>query len=95
MKNETYDFLKNLALKYLPALEFFVLTVFKIWNLPYGTEIGATIAALATALGIVLGISTYNYNKIEKYDENAEIEDTVEDEDDFVDDEASGDEEDD
>ena len=93
MKNETYDKLKFLVMKVFPALEFVILNVFKIWNLPYGTEIGATLAALATGLGIVLGISTRNYNKIQAYDENVEIEDTEEDEEDFVEDEAAGDDE--
>ncbi len=61
MKNKTYDILKSIALRYLPAIEFFILTVFKIWNLPYGVEIGATIAALATALGMILGFSSKKY----------------------------------
>ena len=61
MKNKTYDILKVIALKVLPALEFLVITIFKIWNLPYGAEIGATIAALDTALGIILGIASKQY----------------------------------
>lgn len=63
--NKTYDFLKFLVMKGFPALEFLVLTVFKIWNLPYGSEIGATMAAITTALGIVLGISSNKYNNME------------------------------
>lgn len=62
--NKTYDFLKALVMKGFPALEFLVLTIFKIWNLPYGAEIGATIAAIATALGILLGISADKYNNM-------------------------------
>lgn len=61
MKNKTYDILKSIALRYLPAIQFFILTVFKIWKLPYGVEIGATIAALATALGMLLGFSSNRY----------------------------------
>lgn len=78
MKNETYDKLKFLVMRVFPALEFVVLTVFKIWNIPYGAEIGATIAALATGLSIVLGISTYNYNKAL---DHQEYEDAGDDED--------------
>ena len=63
MKNETYDFLKKIALYGLPATATFIIAFSKIWHLPYGEEIGATFTALQTALGILLGISTYNYNK--------------------------------
>ena len=61
MKNKTYDILKLIALKVLPALEFLILTIFEVWKLPYGTEIGATIAAIDTALGMILGISSKKY----------------------------------
>jgi len=63
MKNETYDILKRVALYILPAIATFWLTISKIWNLPYGTEIGATITAIDVFLGACLGISTSNYNK--------------------------------
>lgn len=63
MKNKTYDFWKKIAMYVLPAIATLVITVFKIWNLKYGEEIGATITAIDTALGIILGISSTNYNK--------------------------------
>ena len=63
MKNSTYDILKKIALVVLPALATMIITIFNIWNIPYGEEIGATITAIDTALGIILGISTYQYNK--------------------------------
>ena len=66
MKNEVYDFLKKIALVVLPALATLVITIFKIWNIPYGEQIGATITAVDTALGIILGISNYNYNRNNK-----------------------------
>ena len=66
---KVYDILKEIALKLLPALELLVLSIFKIWNLPYGSEIAATIAAVDTALGIVLGISSKKYNElVEEFD---------------------------
>jgi len=34
-----------------------------IWNLPYAEQIVGTISAVDAFLGIILGISTYNYNK--------------------------------
>jgi hypothetical protein len=65
MSNKTYDTLKKIALYVLPAIATFVITVFKIWNIPYGEEIGATITAIDTALGVILGISSANYSKKE------------------------------
>ena len=63
MKNSTYDFLKKVALIVLPTLATFVMTIFEIWEIPYGDKIGATITAFDTALGIILGISNYNYKR--------------------------------
>ena len=63
MNNQYDDFLKKIAMYVLPALATLVITIFKIWNLPYGEEIGATITAVDTALGVILGISTAKYNK--------------------------------
>ena len=63
MKNKTYDILKKIALVILPAVATLIITIFDIWNIPYGDKIGATITALNTALGVILGISTYNYNR--------------------------------
>lgn len=59
--NEQYDLLKKIALLWLPALATLWITLSKIWGLPYGTEIGATITALDTFLGACLGISSHNY----------------------------------
>ena len=61
MKNKTYDFLKKLTLMILPALATLVITIFEIWNIPYGEKIGATITAIDTALGVILGISSHKY----------------------------------
>ena len=65
MKNKTYDFWKRVAMYYLPAIATALITIFKIWNIPYGEETGATIMAIDTALGVILGISSANYNKKE------------------------------
>lgn len=59
--NETYDRLKRIALHILPALATLWLTLGKIWNFPYTTEIGATITAIDVFLGACLGISSKNY----------------------------------
>lgn len=61
MSNKTYDILKTLALIVLPALATLVLTIFKIWGLPYGEEIAATITAIDVFLGALLKISSSIY----------------------------------
>lgn len=61
--NKTYDILKFIALKVLPALATLWLTLGEIWNFPYTAQIGATITALDAFLGVLLGISTKNYYK--------------------------------
>lgn len=70
MKNEVYDFLKRVALVVLPALATLIITIFQIWNIPYGEQIGATITAIDTALGVILGISSRNYYRNLKRNEN-------------------------
>lgn len=63
MSNRTYDILKWVAQYLLPALATLYFAVAKIWGLPYGEEIVGTITAIDTFLGVLLGISTANYNK--------------------------------
>lgn len=61
LSNKVYDALKWIAQYLLPALATLWITLAKIWNLPYGTEIGATITGIDLFLGAVLGISSQNY----------------------------------
>lgn len=61
MSNKTYDILKNIALIVLPALATLWLTISKIWGLPYGEEIAATITAIDVFLGALLKISSSFY----------------------------------
>lgn len=63
MSNALYDFLKDLALIYLPALATLWLTIAQIWSLPYGEPIAATITAVAVFLGAVLKVSSISYKK--------------------------------
>lgn len=67
MNNKMYDFLKKIALVVLPALATLIITIFQIWNIPYGEQIGSTITAIDTALGVILGISSRNYYRNKKY----------------------------
>jgi hypothetical protein len=61
LSNKVYDVIKWIAQYFLPALATLWITLAKIWGLPYGTEIGATITGIDLFLGAVLGISSQNY----------------------------------
>lgn len=61
LSNKVYDTLKWVAQYLLPALATLWITLAKVWNLPYGTEIGATITGIDLFLGAILGISSQNY----------------------------------
>lgn len=75
LSNRAYDILKYIALIALPALQVFWLTIGKIWDLSYTVEIGATIGAVALLLGTLLGVSTSNYNKEQRGDDNGTTDD--------------------
>ena len=63
MSNKVYDVLKWIAMYLLPALGTLYFALSGIWGLPYGEQIVGTITAIDTFLGVVLGISTVQYNK--------------------------------
>ena len=63
MSNKTYDILKWVAMVFLPALGTFYFALAGIWNLPCGEQVVGTIAAIDTFMGVILGISSANYNK--------------------------------
>ena len=63
MSNSTYDILKKIAQLYLPALGTLYFALAQIWGLPYAEEIVGTVTAIDAFLGVVLGVSTYVYNK--------------------------------
>lgn len=63
MSNKVYDVLKMIAIRVIPALATLVLTVGRIWSLPYYDNIAATITAVGCFLAVVLGISASAYYK--------------------------------
>ena len=63
MSNKVYDVLKWIAMYLLPALGTLYFALASIWGLPYGEQIVGTITAIDTFLGVILGISTVQYNK--------------------------------
>lgn len=64
MSNTTYDILKWITQILLPAIGTLYFALAGIWNLPLAEEIVGTITAIDAFLGLLLGISTANYNKV-------------------------------
>ena len=63
MSNKVYDVLKWIALVVLPAIAVLYSSLAGIWGFPYAEEIVGTITAVDTFLGVLLGISSAQYNK--------------------------------
>ena len=63
MSNKVYNILKWIAMYLLPAAGTLYFALAGIWGLPYGEQIVGTITAVDTFLGVLLGISTAQYNK--------------------------------
>ena len=68
MNDKTYDVLKWIATYLLPALGTLYFALAQIWNLPYGEQVVGSITATDTFLGVVLGLSTSQYNKQKESD---------------------------
>jgi hypothetical protein len=65
LPDKIYTILKWVCLIALPAIAVFYFTISKIWGLPFGAEIPATINAVAVLIGALIGISQHNLNKEE------------------------------
>ena len=63
MSNKVYDVLKYIAQIGLPALATLYFAIAEIWGLPYSAEVIGTITALDAFLGVLLGVTTAQYNK--------------------------------
>ena len=68
LSNRTYDILKWVALVVIPASATLVLTVGKIWGLPYYDNIGATISAIGLFIAAIIGVSSKDFYQIEPVD---------------------------
>lgn len=58
-----YTILKWITLICLPALGTCYFALAGIWGFPYAEQVVGTISAVTTCLGILLGISTAEYNR--------------------------------
>lgn len=65
MSNKTYDTLKWIAQYLLPAAGTLYFALAGIWGLPFGEQVVGTITAVDTFLGVLLGLSAAQYNKVE------------------------------
>lgn len=72
LTNQAYDIIKWLTMIVLPATGTLYFALSGIWGFPYGEQIVGTITAIVTFFGVILGISTKNYNK-EAFDESDDI----------------------
>ena len=66
ISNNVYDILKWVAQYLLPALGTLYFAIANIWGFPFGEQIVGTITAVDAFLGVLLGISTSQYNKLDK-----------------------------
>lgn len=63
-----YEWLKWIAIIFLPALSAFIPKLFSIWSIPFGDQIGDTISVINTFIGAIICVSTISYNKSHKID---------------------------
>lgn len=73
LSDKIYTVLKWVALIALPACAVLYFTLAKIWGLPYGAEITATINAVALFIGALIGVSQHNINKEAEDDKGSNL----------------------
>ena len=71
MSDKIYNTLKWIAMILLPAVGTLYFALAGIWGFPFPEEVVGTITAVDTFLGVLLGISTSNYNKNKANTENS------------------------
>ena len=76
IKDSIYDWLKWVQRLLLPAIATLYLALGSIWKdiiyLPYPEQVAATITAVDTFLGVILGISTANYKAMKNETKDSE-----------------------
>lgn len=79
MNNKTYDTLKYLTQIVLPAVGTLYFSLAQIWAFPKGEEVVGTIVSITAFLGVILRISTKQYEASgAAYDGYIAVEDTGE-----------------
>lgn len=63
LSNKVYDILKWVCMVCLPAIGVALISLSKIWGIPYAQQITDTIMVVCTLIGSLLGISSATYYK--------------------------------
>jgi len=63
LNDTVYEILKWLSCIALDAVGLLYKTLADIWNLPYGEPVYDTCVAISVCIGVLIGVSTYNYRK--------------------------------
>ena len=63
LPSKVYDVLKKICTIILPAVASLYFGLAQIWGFPYAEQIVGTLSLIETFIGVLIGISTYNYNK--------------------------------
>lgn len=63
LPEHVYDILTYIAQIFLPALAALYLALATVWGFPYADQVVATIMAIDTFLGLLLGFSTAEFHK--------------------------------
>lgn len=69
LTNKTYDYLKWVVVVLLPALGTLIGTIGTSFNWEYTQATLVIVTAVTTFLGVCIGISTANYNSVDKTNE--------------------------
>ena len=71
ISDKFYDFIKWFALTAIPAFNCFILTIGKIWELPYYVQIAATVSAVGVLLAALIRVSYNTYwNDVDEEEED-------------------------
>lgn len=70
LPDSVYTWLKWICMICLPALATAYVGLSAIWGWPYADEVAKTTAVICTLIGALLGISTAQYNKGQKFDDS-------------------------
>ena len=61
--DSVYNVLKWVGLIALPAVAWFIAQIAPVWGIPNADAVVTTLNAAGTLIGILIGVSTINYNK--------------------------------
>ena len=70
LSNHVYDTLKWLVIVVIPALATAYVGLSAIWGWPLADEVAKTASVICVLIGSIIGISSVNYNKGNKEQDN-------------------------